>query len=119
MRTRVTNIHRRDEFDEYIGRAGKGLSGYFGNPIPLDDSQSRELVLAKYETYFLNRLEADPEFKAKILGLRGKRLGCFCAPKLCHGMVIVKYLDGVTYDQQMRDYLESIGKVIPPSLFDE
>ena len=32
--TRVVNI-RKEAYDVYIGRAGKGQDGYFGNPFRL------------------------------------------------------------------------------------
>lgn len=98
--TSVANIHRREPYDVYIGRAGKGHDGYFGNPIRLD-GKTREAVLTEYKAYFYARLASDPEFKARVEGLRGKRLGCFCAPQLCHGMVIVEYLDGVAVADQI------------------
>ena len=33
-----------------------------------------------------------PDLQAKLLGLRGKRLGCHCAPKRCHGDAIARAL---------------------------
>lgn len=91
-KTTVVNITNGFKYDVYIGRAGHGHDGYFGNPFRLDDS-SREEVLRKYEVWFNNRLDTDPEFKRRIYGLKGKVLGCFCAPKLCHGHIIVDYLN--------------------------
>jgi hypothetical protein len=35
----------------------------------------------------------DPEFHDKLMKLKGKRLGCFCAPLACHGDVIKQYID--------------------------
>lgn len=98
--TTVVNIHKRQEYDVYIGRAGHGHDGYFGNPIPLDGI-TREQCIEQYRIYFYNRIEKDPEFKRRILELKGKRLGCFCMPHLCHGMVIVEYLEGIPVDKQI------------------
>jgi len=78
----------------YIGRRGRGQDGYFGNPFPLRPGQSRGATIEKYKRYFYDRLERDPEFKARVQGLRGKKLACFCAPSACHGNVIAEYLDG-------------------------
>lgn len=92
-RTTVVNISNRRPCDVYVGRAGKGQDGYFGNPFKLDESVSRASILMKYEHWFNDRLDNDPEFKRRIHELKGKALGCFCAPKLCHGDIIADYLN--------------------------
>ena len=89
--TRVVNL-RKEPYDVYIGRAGHGKSGYFGNPWTVKDEGAKALVL--YRDYFNRGIKTDPEFKAAIEGLRGKTLGCFCKPAPCHGDVIVEYLEG-------------------------
>lgn len=91
--TRVVNL-RRSGYDVYIGRAGHGHDGYFGNPFPLESEAKREECLEKYRVWFMQRIDSDAAFKARVEELRGKRLGCFCAPKLCHGDVIADYLEG-------------------------
>jgi hypothetical protein len=92
MKTLVVNLYK-EPFDVYIGRAGRGHEGYFGNPFRLKSEAERADAIGKYRRYFLERIERDPEFKGRILDLRGKRLGCFCKPKLCHGDVIAEWLD--------------------------
>ena len=92
--TRVVNIYKAP-YDVYIGRAGKGQSGYFGNPFRLEAGQPRGATIEKYREYFYNRLAVDPEFKRRIHELRGKTLGCFCAPQACHGDVIAEYLNNL------------------------
>lgn len=90
--TVVVNLYK-SAYDVYIGRAGKGQSGYFGNPFRLQAGESRGSTIEKYKKYFLNRIETDPEFKRRILALKGKKLGCFCKPSACHGDVITEWLD--------------------------
>lgn len=92
MKTTVVNI-RKSEYDVYIGRAGHGHDGTFGNPFSVTQDGGRENAIALYKKYFLNRMKIDPEFASQIQSLKGKRLGCFCVPKLCHGDVIVEYLE--------------------------
>ena len=92
MKTTAVNI-RYEAYDVYIGRAGKGQSGYFGNPFPLLDKANRGSTLEKYKAYFDKRIETDIEFKEKIQSLKGKRLGCFCKPHPCHGDIIAEYLE--------------------------
>lgn len=93
MATTVVNIKTGAQFDEYIGRAGHGYSGYFGNPFRITPGQPRGSTLDKFRTYFYDRLSTDSEFKARVLQLKGKRLGCFCKPYPCHGDIIAKYLN--------------------------
>jgi len=81
------------KYDVYIGRAGHGQDGYFGNPFRLEAGETRGSTLEKYRKFFYNRLETDPEFRRRILALKGKTLGCFCKPYACHGDIIAEYLN--------------------------
>jgi hypothetical protein len=90
--TKIVNLYK-EPYDIYIGRAGKGQSGYFGNPFKLKPGNSKGSTLEEYKKYFYERLEKDPEFKANILALKGKTLGCFCKPSPCHGDIIIEYLN--------------------------
>ena len=98
--TKVVNIYR-EKYDVYIGRAGKGQSGYFGNPHPVGFCKicncihARDEAIAEYKKDFDKRMESDLEFKNKVLELKDKTLGCFCKPNnACHGDVIAEYLNG-------------------------
>jgi hypothetical protein len=92
--TTVVNI-RTSGYDVYIGRAGKGQDGYFGNPFPLKSFDSRGATIEQYRKYFYERLETDLEFKRRIHELKDKTLGCFCKPDACHGDVIAEYLNNL------------------------
>jgi hypothetical protein len=85
MPTTVVNL-RRQEYDVYIGRGSK-----WGNPFRIGQDGTREVVIAKYETYVLER----PDLLTALEELRGKRLGCYCKPMACHGDVLVRLLGGV------------------------
>lgn len=85
--TVVVNM-RTNAYDVAIDR-----SSPFGNPYHLKHEGERIAVLQKYREYFYERVERDGEFRRRVLELRGKRLGCHCAPKLCHGMIIVEWLE--------------------------
>lgn len=100
MKTQVVNI-RREKCDVKICRKRDNTippppeEGCFGNPFYLkdpDNDREREIVINNYRAYFYNLIEHSPAFKDAVLSLKGKRLGCFCAPKPCHGDVIVEYL---------------------------
>jgi hypothetical protein len=92
MQTVVVNIYK-EQFDVYIGRAGRGEDGYFGNPFRMGNGISREDAVQRFQRYFIDRIEKDSEFKRRILALKAKRLGCFCKPKACHGDVIADWLN--------------------------
>jgi len=87
--TTVVNMHNA-LWDIAIDRTSP-----FGNPFHIGKDGGRVEVLAKYRAYFYKRVGEDPEFKQKVLALRGLRLGCHCAPNLCHGMIIVEWLETV------------------------
>jgi hypothetical protein len=93
MTTTVINIRDRQPSDVYIGRAGKGKDGYFGNPFKLNPGESRGATIERFKVWFLDRLQIDPVFKQRVLQLRGKRLVCFCKPQPCHGDVIANWLN--------------------------
>lgn len=89
--TSVVNL-RTASYDVYIGRAGRGKHGYFGNPFTVAQHGAKAIELFR-DSYFIPRLEKDATFRARVLALRGKRLGCFCKPKPCHGDVIAAWID--------------------------
>ena len=81
----TTVVNRRDsEFDVYIGRPSK-----WGNPFKIGRDGSRRKGIDLYRTW----IQATPELMAALDELRGRRLGCWCAPLPCHGDVLVEMLD--------------------------
>lgn len=92
--TTVVNLYK-EKYDVYIGRPGKGMDGYFGNPFKLRKGEEPGSTLEKYKLYFHDRMEKDPEFNRRIHELKGKTLGCFCKPNKCHGDIIAEYLNNL------------------------
>lgn len=82
MTERVVHC-KRENYDVYIGRGSK-----WGNPFVIGKDGSREEVVEKYREYLLSK----PELLSDLGELRGKVLGCWCHPKLCHGDVLVEIL---------------------------
>ena len=72
---------KREPHDVYIGRPSK-----WGNPFTIGKDGTREEVIIKY----LKWLKNQPELIAALPELKGKRLGCWCAPKACHGDMLAK-----------------------------
>ena len=89
-RTRVVHV-KHDPYDVYIGRAvpRAGLkASKWANPFKIGRDGDRDEVLQRYREYVLGR----PELIAALPELRGKVLGCWCAPEPCHGDVLVALL---------------------------
>ena len=79
---------RREPYDIYIGRPS-----VWGNPYSRKQGtraqfqvSSRAEAIERYEAH----VRGSPELLRSLRELRGKRLGCWCAPKPCHGDVLVK-----------------------------
>jgi len=90
--TTVVNI-KTDEYDVLISRPSK-----WGNPythIKDKNTQaefivsSRKEAIDKYREYILN----SPDLLNDLHELKGKRLGCFCKPKSCHGDILVELIE--------------------------
>ncbi len=76
---------KREKFDVYIGRPGK-----WGNPFTIPFDGSREEVIEKYRAW----IQTQPELFAALSELRGKVLGCWCAPLACHGDILAELANG-------------------------
>ena len=72
---------KRDRYDVYIGRPSK-----WGNPFAIGRDGTRAQVIARYEQW----VRSQPELIAALPELEGKTLGCWCAPKGCHGDVLAR-----------------------------
>lgn len=72
----------------------------FGNPFPLT-KYSRDESILQYSVWFYRQLEFRPEFVKAVKKLKGHIVGCWCRPDegfkgrlLCHGQIIIAYLEG-------------------------
>jgi len=84
-KTRVVHC-KKEDYDVYIGRPG-----LWGNPFIIGEDGSREEVIDKYRQYLLgNRALMD-----SLHMLKGKTLGCWCAPLPCHGDVLVEMIENL------------------------
>jgi len=84
---RTTVVHcKLDEYDVYIGRPSK-----WGNPFVVGRDGDRETVIQKYRAWIMEQ----DELLVDLHELRGKRLGCWCAPQACHGDVLAELADSL------------------------
>lgn len=74
---------KREPFDVYIGRPSR-----WGNPFEIGRDGTRADVIEKYRQMLLtDRLDLASRARRE---LRGKVLGCWCAPEACHGDVLLE-----------------------------
>jgi transposase len=57
----------------------------WGNPFEIPDDGDRQAVIAKYARHYLPHKDT---LRDRIPGLRGKALGCWCAPEPCHADIL-------------------------------
>ena len=100
--TTVVNVKNATNYDVYIGR-NKHSTFHYGNPyshnpkwcIPCKD---RAEAVSNYRLWLKGLISPipEPERRAWILNnleqLRGKTLGCFCSPLVCHGDILMELL---------------------------
>ena len=80
---KVLNKYKlENETGIYIGRPS-----VWGNPFSIGKDGNREEVIYKYRNYINENEEL--KNKARQL-LRDKNLICFCAPKACHGDILLE-----------------------------
>lgn len=73
--------NKRSAYNVYIGRPSK-----WGNPFSIGKDGSRQEVINKYRQWLLEQ----PDLLAALPELRGKVLGCWCAPRACHGDILAE-----------------------------
>ena len=79
---------KKEPYDVYIGRPSK-----WGNPFQIGVDGNREQVIEKYRKW----IKRQPHLLEQLQELNGKRLGCWCFPKKCHGDVLVELIESEDY----------------------
>lgn len=85
MTTRFVHC-KKEHYDVYIGRPSK-----WGNPFPLKKGEDRQAAVEKYRAWLVGQ----KDLMASLVELRGKTLGCWCKPQLCHADVLAELADGL------------------------
>lgn len=77
-------VHARHEaFDVYVGRPS-----YWGNPFTIGPDGTRSEVIEQFKEYFYRNPAMMKKAKEE---LKGKTLGCHCAPMDCHASILLEY----------------------------
>lgn len=71
---------KKSKFDVYVGRPSK-----YGNPFVIGKDGTRADVIEKYNTWIRTQ---DNLIEDAQKELKGKILGCYCAPKDCHADIL-------------------------------
>lgn len=110
--TRVVKIGK-GQYDEYIGRPKQLNVMHWGNPFGTSGEKCAVRVSSRTEAmnrfwYWLEGTadkDVEPQRRQWILDnlekLRGKRLGCFCMPQPCHGLIYRAFLGEITKEQAL------------------
>ena len=76
--------YKKSKYDIYIGRPSK-----WGNPFSISKDGTREEVIKKYKEWILKQ----PDLLNDLHELKGKILGCWCSPNICHGDVLIELIE--------------------------
>ena len=86
MKTEVANMRLIRFNPDTDVRIDRGT--IYGNPFRLVFEKDRDKVIDKYEVY----ARKNKKIMSNLYKLVGKRLLCWCAPKRCHGDVLIKLM---------------------------
>lgn len=80
-------VHCMQEPDcVYIGRPSK-----WGNIFKIGPDGDRKEVIDKYREWIVTQ----PQLMADLHELKGKKLGCWCVPDMCHGHVLAELVNAL------------------------
>ena len=118
-KTRLVNLSDEDHGGiRPIDRRSK-----FGNPFKLEDDGgefTRRQSVEAYITWFEEKIFGDFDYRRSVHELRGETLGCWCVPELCHGHVILYYLDNAVLPDSVEELQEwRSGQVDCRTMHDE
>ena len=87
------------QYDIYVGR---GRGSKWGNPYKIGIDGTREEVIQKHKLWLLKQ----PALLSCLDELKGKILGCWCAPQACHGDLLALLANDL---QQREAFLKVTG----------
>jgi hypothetical protein len=79
-------VHHSQPHDVFVGRPT-----IYGNPFLIGRDGTRQEVIQKFREWFFD----NPDLMRTVREhLRGKVLGCWCAPQRCHADILAEYANG-------------------------
>ena len=96
---------KKEKYDIYIGRGSK-----WGNPFKIPQDGDRKEVVRKYHTWVIKQ----EHLMRDLHELKGKVLGCYCAPLLCHGDILLDLAEADDEPKRISDdeYLKKSLKTL-------
>ncbi|KAF8965005.1 Eukaryotic peptide chain release factor GTP-binding subunit [Entomortierella lignicola] len=97
----------QDPDNVYIGRRGVVFvdgsryppkDSFFANPFKEGKHGTRSQVVEKYREYIIQERAEGRVTNEQLLELRGKNLGCWCAPQACHGGVLKEMVESLSQE---------------------
>lgn len=76
----------------------------WGNPHSTKD-MSLSAALDLYKIHIKNQIRSGAITKEDLLSLHGKRLGCTCSPKPCHGDILAEIVNRLAGTHRSLDML--------------
>jgi len=89
--TTVVNKYKVNMSDPDVVYIGRG--SIWVNPFKMLREADRPKVIEVYRLDLWSKIRKGLITKEMLLELDGKRLACYCAPKACHGDVLVKAIE--------------------------
>ena len=92
LQSNIINLHTvdakkwvQDPNNIYIGRTTRDLSGSkWASPFPITNTTNRTKAIHLFKKYLQN----NEILKGSLHELKGKTLGCWCAPQQCHAELL-------------------------------
>lgn len=112
----VVQVDGPHEWDIYIGppigEGGFELTGGYWAPLrPYPWSRDAAMPPLTRAITYLDTLMRRPGLPAQLQTLRGHRLGCVCAPRLCHGHVLRALLQHGTAPADRRLVVDELRRI--------
>ena len=85
VRHMVANI-KTGNYDVYVGRPGP-----WGNPFKISRNADRNQVIRQHQAWLNAQIREGKITRETLAGLADAHLGCYCAPKACHGHTLARY----------------------------
>lgn len=73
----------------------------WGNPFRIPEDGNRQMVIARYEEHLTAKMAADSDFWMDVAMLNGKDVVCWCAPKACHGDILLREAYKASYELRL------------------
>lgn len=83
----VVNVRSGEQYDVFVGRGSKWGNPFSHNPRSAAKRivATREEAIARHRAWLWGKIRTGQVSLEELAELESKSLGCYCAPKECHG----------------------------------